>query len=226
MLIPHGREESALKIVTSMDEILPVYKLTGFSSHDMVRIFKKQNDFKGKVGHAGSLDPFACGVVLLLLGDSTKKFDEIRKWPKTYLAGLRLGAVSTTGDPAGKIEIVSEASATLGQIEKALPKFVGKIQQRVPAYSAAKHKGQPLYKLARQGKTVDKAKQVEIISIETLIYKYPFLTLRIKCLGGTYIRQLAQDIGEELGIGAHLYYLEREAVGSFNRKDCLRFVAK
>ena len=206
-----------------MDEILPVYKPIGFSSHDMVRIFKKQNDFKGKIGHAGSLDPFACGVVLLLLGASTKKFDEIKQWPKTYLVGLRLGAVSTTHDPAGKIKAVSEQEPEFNQIKKVLPRFIGRIQQRVPAYSAAKYQGQPLYKLARQGKLVDKSKQVEIISIDTLIYKYPFLTLRVKCLGGTYIRQLAQDIGEKLGTGAFLYYLEREAVGEFHKKNCTMF---
>lgn len=215
-----------------MDKILPVYKLVGYSSYDLIRDFKRQNNFKGKIGHAGTLDPFACGLVLLLLGDATKKFDEIKKWDKTYLAGLRLGATSTTGDPAGEITPFMEgakllprisgrsSTPSITQIKDILKSFIGEIEQEVPAYSAAKHKGQPLYKLARKGiKVAPKTKQIEIKNIELVIYKYPLLTIRVNSSGGTYIRQLAMDIGKKLGIGAYLYYLEREAVGKFTKKD-------
>ena len=203
-----------------MDKILPVIKPEGISTYDVIREYKRKTGFKGKIGHAGTLDPFATGVVLLLLGKETKRFDEIRAWEKVYLAGVRLGATSTTGDPEGEITPVSPKHPTKREIKKAIKMFVGETEQKVPAFSAAKHKGVPLYKLARQGKTVEKSKKVKISKIKFVDYKYPALDIRVTCSGGTYIRQLAQDIGEKLETGAFLQSLEREKIGKFSKKDC------
>lgn len=202
-----------------MDKIIPIYKPVGLSSFDLIRKYKREHNFKGKIGHGGTLDPFACGLVLLLLGKATKEFDEIKKWHKTYLAGLRLGSTSTTGDPAGEITASLKAKDTITtkvQIEKVIQGFIGEIDQQIPAYSAAKYKGQPFYKLAKQGKAPNRSKKVNIKNIEIIAYKYPFLTLRVTVSGGTYIRQLAEDIGKELDIGAYLYYLERQSIGKFS----------
>lgn len=202
-----------------MDKILPVIKPKGISTYDVIREYKRKTGFKGKIGHAGTLDPFATGVVLLLFGKATKRFDEIRTWKKVYLAGVSLGAVSTTGDPEGDVTPVSSKKPDEKEIKKVLQNFVGETEQRIPAFSAAKHKGVPLYKLARQGKTVKKSKKVHISKIEFVDYKYPLLTIRVVCYGGTYIRQLAQDIGEQLKTGAFLQSLDREAVGRFDKGD-------
>jgi len=205
-----------------MDKILPVIKEVGISTYDLIRRYKRKNNFKGKIGHAGTLDPFASGIVLLLLGKETKRFDEIRVWDKVYLAGVQLGETSTTGDPEGEITPVSSKKPTNKEIQEVIKKFVGETEQRVPAYSAAKHKGVPLYKLARQGKTIpEKSKKVNIKKIEFVDYKYPKVTIRVTCAGGTYIRQLAQDIGEQLKTGAFLYSLKRESVGKFDKGEVL-----
>lgn len=202
-----------------MDKILACIKPVGISTYDVIREYKRKTGFKGKIGHAGTLDPFATGVVLLLLGKETKRFDEIRAWEKLYLAGVRLGATSTTGDPEGEIKTISPKNPTKREIKKSIKMFVGETEQKVPAFSAAKHKGVPLYKLARKGKTVEKSKKVRISKIKLVDYKYPVLTIRVTCFGGTYIRQLAQDIGEQLETGAFLQSLEREKVGKFSKKD-------
>ncbi len=203
-----------------MDKIIPIYKPVGLSSFDLIRKYKRENNFEGKIGHGGTLDPFACGLVLLLLGKATKEFDEIKTWDKTYLAGLRLGAISTTGDPAGDITTTLQSQTsktTKAQIEKVIQGFIGETDQQIPAFSAAKQDGIPFYKLARQGKEIPKrSKKVNIKSIELVAYKYPFLTIRVTASGGTYIRQLAEDIGQQLGVGAYLYYLERQTVGKFS----------
>ncbi len=221
---------SRLKISKGANKILPVFKPVGFSTFDLIRKFKKETGFSGKIGHAGTLDPFACGVVLLLLGPATRKFEEIKKWQKVYLGGLRLGLVSSTGDPEGdfkgalfygtkKDEGVWQPNK--GEITNALKDFVGEISQKVPLFSAAKYKGVPFYKLAKRGKAVQRFRKVKIEKVELLYYRYPLLTLRVFCQGGTYIRQLAEDIGEKLKCGAFLYYLQREAIGRFNVKDSL-----
>ena len=208
-----------------MEEIIPVYKPVGFSTYDLIRIFKARKNFQGKIGHGGTLDPFACGLVLLLLGEATKKFEEIRKWEKTYLAGLRFGVDSLSGDIEGPLE-EKKCSKKPGRapIEKELKNFIGLIKQKVPAFSAAKHKGQPLYKLARRGEFVFKEKEVEIKKVELISYKWPFLVLRITVLGGAYIRQIALDLGEKLNCPAALFFLERERIGDFKKKDALSMI--
>jgi tRNA pseudouridine55 synthase len=211
-------------MVIQSDQIVPVVKPVGCSTYDLVRIFKRETGFKGKIGHGGTLDPFATGVALLLLGQATARFEEIRTWPKTYLAGIRLGATSTTQDITGDIkERAGFDYSAWGKTEigKTLAGFTGKFEQKVPAFSAAKHGGVPLYKLARHGIEVAKAKTVEIFSTELIHYQPPILTCRIVCAGGVYIRQLAQDLGEKIGCGGFLYSLERERVGDYGIEDCL-----
>jgi tRNA pseudouridine55 synthase len=212
-------------MVIKTDQIVPVNKPIGFSTYDLVRIFKRETGFKGKIGHGGTLDPFATGVALLLLGKATTRFEEIRSWTKVYLAGIRLGAASSTQDITGSITQISDADFSKMEkkdIESALAGFTGKIEQKVPAYSAAKHEGVPMYKLARQGiETPEKSKTVEIFSIELVYFRPPILTCRVCCAGGVYIRQLAQDLGEKLNVGGFLYHLEREKVGDYGLKDCL-----
>lgn len=204
-----------------MKKILPVLKPVGFSTYDIIRAFRKATGFQGKVGHGGTLDPFASGVVLLLLGEATKQFEEIKKWQKVYLAGIRLGAVSSTQDVEGEIKARQGAKKQTQQaIREVLRGFEGEIEQRVPMFSAAKHKGQPFYKLAQKGKTVSRSKKVKIEQLDFIFYKWPLLTLRATVSGGTYIRQIASDIGEKLGCGGFLYFLQREKVGKFNLKSC------
>lgn len=197
--------------------------LSGYSTYDLIRTFKRETGFKGKIGHGGTLDPFACGVVLLLLGEATKKFEEIKSWEKVYVAGIRLGAKSSTGDIEG--EIKSEAGAkepTRKEAEEILEGFLGEQEQRIPVFSAAKFEGKKFYELAREGKNVpERSKKVEIKKIELLNFKYPLLTIRVSSSGGTYIRQLAEDIGEKLKCGGFLYFLEREKVGDYGIKDCI-----
>jgi tRNA pseudouridine55 synthase len=206
-----------------VDLIIPINKPAGYATYDLIRIFQRRTGFKGKIGHGGTLDPFASGVVLLLLGMATKRFEDIKKWEKVYIAGIRIDATSSTGDIAGAIEDGSGASLpklSRTAVERTLTSFIGRIEQKVPSYSAAKHEGTALYKLARQGIRVEKSKIVEIGKIELLSCRYPIMTIRVACSGGTYIRQLAQDIGEKLGSGGFLYALERESVGPYGLKDC------
>ncbi|HNQ35427.1 MAG TPA: tRNA pseudouridine(55) synthase TruB [bacterium] len=209
---------------TDLDLILPVRKPAGSSTYDLIRAFKRAAGFQGKIGHGGTLDPFASGVVLLLLERATGRFEEIRTWEKVYQAGLRLGAVSSTGDPQGTISAVETAGSFRGGRKKILPileKFTGRFEQKIPAYSAAQSGGERLYRLARAGQPVEKSKPVEIRRLEMVAWRWPLLTLRVTCLGGVYIRQLAEDIGNEMGCGAYLYFLERERVGQYTLKECL-----
>lgn len=202
-----------------MDEIIPVNKPVGFSSYDIIRLYKKNFRFQGKIGHAGTLDPFACGLLLLLLGNATKKFDLIQGWKKVYLAGIRLGATSDTGDPEGNIQIRPVVNPLdLSDIKLTLQKYKGEIVQQIPMQSAAKYRGKPLYKLKNK---IRKKKKVKIYSWDIVTYKFPLLTVRVSCGSGTYIRQLVKDIGDDLQCGGFLYYLERERIGPYTKDNAL-----
>jgi tRNA pseudouridine55 synthase len=171
-----------------------------------------------KIGHAGTLDPFATGVLLLLLGRATKSCESLMFQPKQYQATLRLGATTPTDD------LESPATPTpnlqpvpIEQVTAALPRFLGTIQQRPPNYSALKIAGRPAYKLARKGHDVDlPPRPVQIYALELLRYDWPALELRIDCGRGTYIRSLARDLGAALGVGAYLTALRRTAIGPFD----------
>lgn len=201
--------------------LLNIYKPKGITSHDVVdkvrRITKER-----RVGHSGTLDPFAEGVLVVAVSrESTKQLQKLLKSDKEYIALIELGKESTTGDPEGKITVIKEKiNVSKKDIEKVLPKFTGEIEQTPPIYSAIKIKGVPSYKLARKGKAVNlKKRKITIHSIEILSFNSPFLELKITSSSGTYIRTLSKDIGEELGVGGYVKELKRTRVGAYSIED-------
>lgn len=202
-----------------MEEIIFVDKPSGMTSFGAVarvrRILSEREGHKVKVGHTGTLDPFATGLLILLAGKATKKAPELTKLDKVYEATIRLGESSTTGDPEGEIMKTGEAP-TLAEIEAIIPKFVGKIQQTPPAFSAIKVNGQRAYKLARAGKEVEiPSRTIEIYSLDILSYEAPELRIRTHVSSGTYIRTLAEDIGKALGCGAYCSALRRTQIADY-----------
>lgn len=178
---------------------------------------------KIKVGHAGTLDPFATGLLIVLVGDATKKQDQFMKLDKEYEAKLKLGYTSTTGDPEGtltKLPITNYQLPNEDQIAEYLKNFIGEIEQTPPAYSAIKVDGQRAYKLARQGKDVClKPRKVTIYDLRVMNFKWPELNISVRCSSGTYIRTLAEDIGKALGTGAYLTELRRTKIGKYSIED-------
>lgn len=175
---------------------------------------------KVRVGHSGTLDPFATGLLILLIGKYTKKSDEFLKLDKTYEASLKLGNTSTTGDPEGDTTPVSDRQPSRDEITSALNTFIGQINQTPPIFSAIKIDGQRAYKLARAGKTpVMEPRKVEIYDIKLLSYDYPELKIETKVSSGTYIRSLAVDIGDKIGVGAYLTELRRTSIDKYQVED-------
>lgn len=228
-----------------MDQVILIDKPAGWTSFDVVAKIRSnlrrnspQSSVNGKqklkVGHSGTLDPFATGLLIILTGSATKRQDEFMKQDKVYEATFRLGAVSTTGDPEGEItergmlnDERREATPTTNyhlpsteEVQKALAKFVGEITQVPPQYSAIKVNGKKAYELARAGKKVElKPRQVTIYSLELLEYVWPEIKVRAHVSSGTYIRTLAEDIGNELGTGAYCLELRRTKIGGYEVKD-------
>lgn len=198
-----------------------VDKPAGPTSHDIVarvrRRLREEAGLKIKVGHTGTLDPFASGVLVVAVGPATRLADYVQAAPKRYTAEVTLGATSTTDDVEGDITPVAAAAPpTRRQVCAALDEFVGTIMQRPPAYSAVHVQGRRAYKLARDGREVDvPAKSVTIHGLELLRYEYPTAELDVLCGSGTYIRSLARDLGEALGVGGYCGALVRTAVGEF-----------
>lgn len=199
-----------------MDGILIVDKSAGMTSHDVVDLVRRRFHLK-KVGHAGTLDPMATGVLILLIGSMTKASAELMAGEKEYEATLTLGARSDTGDAEGSL-VPSGAMPAHGrsEIEAAFARFNGEIDQLPPMYSAVKHKGQKLYELARKGQAVAlEPRKVTIRHLEVTAIALPNVSFRLVCSKGTYVRQLAVDIGETLGCGAYLSRLVRTRSGAF-----------
>lgn len=209
------------------NDILLIDKPAGWTSFDVVakirggiRAEYRARDEKPtkrqlRVGHAGTLDPFATGLLIILKGDACKRAGEFLKLDKVYEATFRLGQASTTGDPEGEITDVSDRVPTREEIEAVLPQFVGDITQTPPAYSAIKVGGQRAYKLAREGKAVEiPERTVTIHSIELLDYTYPELKIRAHVGSGTYIRTLGEDIGRALRVGAYCSALRRTRIAN------------
>lgn len=172
---------------------------------------------KIRVGHAGTLDPLATGLLVILVGKATKRQDEYMKKDKVYEVTVHVGSTSNTGDDEGEKTHVSDEIPTLEKIHEIVQQFIGKIQQTPPAYSAIKIDGQRAYKLARAGKDVKiKPRGVTIYSIEQIEYEYPVLKFTTKVSSGTYIRSLVTDIGERLGTGAYMSDLRRTQIGDFS----------
>jgi len=205
-----------------MNNIIGIYKPKGLTSFDVVRIIKKITG--QKVGHAGTLDPLASGVLVIGIGrQGTKKLKEIVLNEKEYIAKIKLGQISKTDDEEGdKVTKEVLKIPEIDDIKRVIKNFIGKIKQVPPLYSAIKIKGKEAYKYARQGKKIKlKAREVQIKSIEILKYSWPFLEIKVVCGPGVYIRSLARDIGEKLATGAYLADLERTRVGNFKKETCL-----
>ena len=204
-----------------MDGIINLDKPGGISSARAVAQVKRLLPKGTKIGHAGTLDPFATGVLLLLIGKATKACERLMGEPKTYETTMKLGARTATDDLESPevpyVRVAQPPSAvipTLDDIKRILPRFIGAIQQRPPAYSAMKVGGRRAYYLARRGKPVElEPRTVHVHSIELLDYTWPFLKLRIDCGRGTYIRSIARDLGEALDVGAYLTELRRTRIG-------------
>ena len=204
-----------------VDGILIVNKPPGITSHDVVARIRRITGQK-RVGHAGTLDPLATGVLVVCLGTATRVAEYAAGNDKLYCAEIVLGATTDTYDADGQLTSVRPVSANLQTVERALQGFLGDILQRPPAYSAIKQGGQPLYKAARAGETVvPSPRPVRITTIRVIQYEAPVLTVQVECGKGTYIRSLAHDLGLCLGCGAHLRSLVRLRSGRFDLDDAL-----
>lgn len=209
-------------------EIICIDKPLGWTSFDAVKrlrgaIQRRLHVKKFKVGHAGTLDPLATGVLIVCTGRSTRRIEELQNGDKEYVATIRLGATTPSFDLETKIDAEYPwEHITREQIESALPGFTGRIMQVPPVFSAVKVDGKRAYNLARKGKEVElKAKPLEIKEMELLECNMPEVRLRIVCSKGTYIRAIARDLGAALGSGAHLTALRRTRVGGIKVDDCL-----
>jgi tRNA pseudouridine55 synthase len=206
------------------DGILLIDKPAGMTSFGVVarvrRVLSQQFGHKVKVGHTGTLDPFATGLMIIVTGKECRNAGAYSKLDKVYEATIRLGQTSTTGDPEGDITEVSDRQPTLVEIEEALVRFRGEIKQTPPAFSAIKINGQRAYKLARQGEVVEMPeRQVTVFELELLDYSYPEIRIRAHVSSGTYIRTLAEDIGQVLGVGAYCTELRRTEIAEWGIEE-------
>jgi tRNA pseudouridine55 synthase len=208
------------------DGMLNLDKPAGLTSHDVVARVRRRTRL-ARVGHAGTLDPQATGVLLIGLGKGTKLVQFLHEYPKTYRATLKLGVRTDTYDATGRIvEVKAAGWVTPQQVAAVLAGFQGVIEQVPPMYSALKRQGQRLYTWARQGIEVERQpRRVEIYRLTLLAFSAETLTVEVDCSGGTYIRVLAEDIGVRLGCGAHLTELVRTAIGPFALEDALALPA-
>jgi tRNA pseudouridine55 synthase len=212
------------------DGILNLDKPHGPTSHDIINRVRKLTGVR-RVGHAGTLDPMATGVLLVCIGQATRVSEYLMAGQKTYRARVRLGITTDTYDAEGQI-VTSVApskvnrAASMRQVEQALTHFRGTIEQVPPMYSALKHEGKPLHKLARQGIEVKREpRRIEISRLELTLWEPPECTLEMDCSPGTYVRSLAHDLGQTLGCGAHLTGLVRLASGEFHLEDAVTLEA-
>ena len=195
---------------------LLVNKPSGPTSHDVVQELRTISEIS-EIGHAGTLDPLAEGLLIILVGSFTKKSKEFTQLPKEYQTTLRLGLESDSHDIAGQVDFKKEyAIPSREEIESALEKFRGKIKQVPPQFSAVKKGGRKAYQEARAGREMELApREVFITKLETVWYKFPLLTLYLVCSSGTYVRALARDLGKILGTGAVVVSLRRLAIGPY-----------
>ena len=206
-----------------MDGFLNIDKPSGWTSHDVVAKARGLLKVK-KIGHLGTLDPIATGVLPLCIGKATKVVEYIQEMDKEYRAVMMLGITTDTQDAAGKVIETSDkiSNLTAGEIGRVFIAFIGRITQVPPMYSAIKAKGIPLYRLARQGKVIPRRpREVTIYDIKILKVDIPYITFDVTCSKGTYIRTLCADIGERLGVGAHQYSLQRRRVGLFTLHEAI-----
>lgn len=207
------------------DGALLLDKPVGPSSNGVLQEAKRLLGAK-KAGHGGTLDPLASGLLLLLFGEATKFAGLLLDQDKEYLASVKLGEKTATGDAEGEILERKEVTVHRPDVDAVLERFRGEIEQLPPMHSALKRDGVPLYKLARQGKAVERVpRRVRILELEVVSFEPPRIDLRVRCSKGTYIRTLAEDIGAALGTGAHLSGLRRTASGRFRVEDAVSLEA-
>lgn len=209
-------------------EVIPIYKPYTWTSFQIVsriryHLSRRYGIKRFKVGHAGTLDPLATGVLLLCTGKATKRIEELQNHTKEYEAEIMLGATTPSYDMEHPVNATYPYEhITREAVEEALKRFVGDIQQRPPLFSACKVDGKRAYDLARKGSDMELApKQIRIDSIELLECELPKIKIRVVCGKGTYIRSLARDIGEALGSGAYLTALARTRIGEYKLDDCI-----
>ena len=197
--------------------VIPVNKSHGLSTYDVIRRFRKVVRIR-KVGHSGTLDPLATGLVLLLTGDATKLSSYMMDLPKTYIADIELGSSTDTNDAEGKVVETGDWSGiTEEAIRSVLPSFLGRREQIPPMFSALKHKGVPLYTLARRGEKVERRpREVETYALNLLCCQLPVFRIETVCSKGMYMRVLAEEIGAKLGVPAYLKNLVRTKIGQFD----------
>jgi tRNA pseudouridine55 synthase len=203
--------------------LLIVDKPSGVTSHDVVDIVRKKLRMK-RVGHSGTLDPVATGVLVLLIGKATKLFSKFVYFDKEYEATLMLGTVTSTGDSQGKVVVQKDAAhITPDQVRRVFEQFVGERQQVPPMVSAIKHKGERLYELARRGIEVErKARPITIYRLMITRLQLPEIDFVVKCSKGTYIRRLGEEIGEVLGVGGFISRIRRVSLGPFMINDAVK----
>jgi tRNA pseudouridine55 synthase len=203
--------------LTAFDGILLVDKPPKCTSHDVVDAVRRHFGFK-KVGHCGTLDPLATGLLILVLGKATKLSEKLLADNKDYEGTMRLGVATDSQDADGKVTATKDVPAlTEEQINEACKKFVGDIYQTPPMVSAIKFEGKPLYKLARKGIEIErKPRLVHIFELRVLKVALPDIEFRLRCTKGTYVRTLCADIGDTLGCGGHLAVLRRTRSGNFS----------
>jgi tRNA pseudouridine55 synthase len=205
-----------------LDGILNIHKPPGKTSFSIVALVKRLSGER-RVGHAGTLDPAATGVLPVCLGRGTRLIEFLVNDTKTYLARIELGAATDTYDSSGQVTQKGDPSGiNQQQLALALDTFRGQIRQTPPMYSAVKHRGRPLYELARAGIKIErKSRSATIYRLEIVAWQPPAVTIEVECSKGTYIRSLAHDLGQSLGCGAHLTSLVRTRCGLFNIKDAI-----
>lgn len=206
-----------------------INKPVGYTSHDVVAIVRKKLQVK-RVGHAGTLDPLADGLLIVLVGrEETKLQSQYLTLPKEYVVDITFGFTSTTDDREGELTPVGDVNTvTLEKIQSVLPQFIGTIMQRPPIYSAIHHHGQRAYDLARAGKIQAEdlpLRQVTITDLHIEDWTPPVLRLRVNCSHGTYIRSLARDIGAALGVGGYATALRRTKIGDYNLEQAIEIMA-
>ena len=205
-----------------MDGVINIFKNTGMTSFDVVRIIKKASNTK-KVGHTGTLDPEASGVLPVCVGKGTKIIDYIMNSDKVYEVEFKLGIKTTTYDLEGEIiEEKDPSNLTDDTILLAINSFIGEYSQIPPMYSALKQNGVRLYELARKGIEVEReGRLIKIINIEDIKIDNPYVSMKVKCSKGTYIRSLCYDIGDNLGVGAAMTKLKRTKTSKFTEEDSI-----
>lgn len=206
-----------------MDGIINVYKEEGYTSHDVVAIIRKTLNTK-KVGHTGTLDPDAEGVLPICVGKATKLSDIIMDGQKTYRTVLKLGITTTTEDASGEVLEEKEVNVSEERISEVLKEFIGEIEQIPPMYSAIKVNGKKLYELAREGKVIErKTRRISIYDMREVVFlDNDRIQFDVDCSKGTYIRTLCKDIGERLGCGGHMEKLTRTRTGGFRIENALK----